>query len=166
MLLTRCGLWLLMHILFVDTDAPIYRTDTKGVEAYGYPGYSNYPPQHQDHQQEQSSQDNSCCTQLLVIGGAALCCFLCMQLCGNKDNQTQTNTFAPLATGCLANLCRENVANTTTNSNRNYNSVDNQIVTAPPDPSAHNYGRSRRAGKDLKYDCDCSGFRLSSQKSF
>ncbi|GJQ77204.1 hypothetical protein Trydic_g14875 [Trypoxylus dichotomus] len=127
-------------------DAPTYRTDVKSVEAGGYRGYSNYPQQ----PQQQTPQDNSCCTQLLVIGGAALCCFLCMQLCRKNDNQTQTNTtntLGPLATGCLANLCSENLMNTSNSANRDHSSnIDNQIVTTPP-PShlpADNYEMRNR----------------------
>lgn len=114
-------------------DAPMYKMDTKGVEA-GYPG--------------QTSEDTSGCTQALVIGGAALCCFLCMQLCKDKDNQNQSNApntanaLGPLATGCLADLCRGNVSNSMNNSNRNYEGVDTQIITSPPDPSIR-YGRFR-----------------------
>ncbi|KRT83112.1 HLH domain-containing protein [Oryctes borbonicus] len=127
-------------------DAPAYRMDAKSVEAGGYhPAYSNYPQQ----PQQQTPQDNSCCTQLLVIGGAALCCFLCMQLCGNKDNQAQTNTtstLAPLATGCLGNLCSENLMNTSNNANREHSNIDNQIITTPPPfhPPADNYEMKNR----------------------
>lgn len=145
---SRCGLWLIM--LFVATDAPMYRTDAKAVEAGGYPqsgysGYSGYPQQ----QQQETPGDSTCCTQLLLIGGAALCCFLCMKLC-NKGDQSQTNasnTLAPLATGCLANLCAGNaMGNATNNPNVNYNSVDNQIITSPPDLTTNHtdqYGRCK-----------------------
>ncbi|KAI4469987.1 calpain [Holotrichia oblita] len=130
-------------------DAPIYRMDAKDVEAAGYQGYPAYP---QQQQQQQTSGDNSCCTQLLLIGGAALCCYLCMQLCGNKENnQSQTSTaastLAPLATGCLANLCPSgNTMNQPSNTSAHYSGVDNQIITSPPPHAPANHYETRNKG--------------------
>ncbi|KAK9710645.1 EF-hand domain pair [Popillia japonica] len=131
----------------MGTDAPIYRMDAKGVEAGGYQGYPAYP-----QQQQQDSGNNSCCTQLLLIGGAALCCYLCMQLCGGKnDNQSQTNTaasaIAPLATGCLANLCPSgSTMNQPSNGSAHYSGVDNQIITSQPPHAPANHYETRNKG--------------------
>ncbi|XP_071050221.1 calpain-A-like isoform X2 [Onthophagus taurus] len=108
-------------------DGPIEKMGMKQVEGVeGGPGgqQGDFP----------CCQDKS---MLLCIG--ALCCFLCMLMCKDKSNQNPQDMCGACTGGILANLCAGSLAGQMqpqrTNDNRVYNSIDNEIITAPPDPS-------------------------------
>lgn len=125
------------NFCWTSTDEPLYRTGVTTQEAG--PGGGG------------GTAEGTSCNNLILVAISAVCCLVCYALCKKKDGEGQQSTapnpVGPLASGCLASLCANQMgANTTrTSNNRNYNSVDHEIISEPPEPT-RNHGRMTSYG--------------------